>query len=101
MITLTNGVSFSLEAGAICVIHSSKALIGGDYDFWRNNSWSLNINSTGTKTIQQSSVTFYTTYSGGDGMYPGANIGIIAIYTGNTYLLTFPMDYPDYGDSDS
>ena len=93
--TLTNGVEFSLVAGACCHIKFSNAT--GSYDMQSKNA-TLNVSSTGAKSI-----TFMIQRVGGYGAY--AADGTIrsnywtAIYNGSTYVVLPVASVDIYEDS--
>ena len=89
---ITNGVSFSLVVGACCAIKFSS----DPYD--SNKSYTMNINSTGAKSISLNNYSFNTYYSGGRYMNPASNYANIYIYTGSNYIHNAPRTYNDYGD---
>ena len=91
----TNGVSFSLVAGACCIVVFSNTL-------WKDSSASsvtININSTGAKQ--------FTSYSkkslGSDGTqwnasYLAYNYPPLFVYNGSKYMVQITMPYGDYSD---
>lgn len=77
---MTNGVSFSLVAGACCAVAFSNEL---EYN-WTSNSTkasTLNINSTGAKSLAR----YYTSQGGeSEQLYP-AKGAYLFVYTGSAY----------------
>lgn len=94
----TNGVSFSLEAGACCYVKFSN--VHHALDLY---SKTLNINSTGAKTI---SMYYYTAKFPGEGSagHPGSqgSNDILFVYSGSNYSYSgawyFKNTYSDYSD---
>lgn len=95
-IILTNGVSFSLVAGACCVIkYNNDPTSGGTAGSGQQNNFgTMNINSTGAKTVKSSSNGLYSTnyyiYHGNhtylfvyDGTYYNAMTVYVRSYTDN------------------
>ena len=101
-LTVTNGVSFSLVAGACCVVHINNTT----YTKAHTNI-TLNINSTGAKGVQLQTEAYgsqYQTPSGGSiitlTQYYAVSKCQLFIYNGSVYIAprsTFAA-YPDYGD---
>ena len=89
--TQTNGVSFSLVAGACCYVHFSNNPYG------TSKSQSLNINSTGAKSISHE-----VSIKGeadnnykSDSYYP---LSTLFVYNGSSYLTSRSSHYGDYND---
>ena len=91
--TVTNGVSFSLVAGAVCVVKFSYAL---NSDTARLTAPTLNINSTGAKACGLN--------GGGRAAYGFTyySSGVLFVYNGTAYIAPtnqLSNYYNDYGDS--
>ena len=106
VIMQTNGVSFSLVAGACCIVNFSYPCATDNVGYI--GKWSLNINSTGAKNVVYYFVQASTnsthhkilSYSSASA-YIGFNAGCdLLIYNGSTYVSTGELDrfYSDYGD---
>lgn len=94
--TITNGVSFALVAGALCLVtftaSSNQNLYGHLY--LNFGLATLNINSTGAKTLGVKS----NSNSGAD--FSTVDYTILALYNGTRYSVSVGHMYPDYSDSD-
>lgn len=85
-------------AGATCIVKFSNTPIGGVWDA-SEKGFTLNINSSGGKTVEWHNIAgFSTSYSGGYAMKMGANYAWLVIYNGSSYLTTAPGMYGDYSD---
>ena len=93
--TITNGVSFSLVAGACCLVVLSNAWNTAYSNF---NSSTMNINSTGAKNLQYvSSKSRYYTYPDNSEFVNCRNL--FCIYTGSKYhVVAVGITYYDYMD---
>ena len=98
---MTNGVSFSLVVGACCCIKmTNKSSVG--------STWSMNINSTGAKTVNLYTVTgswsspSVSTYpSTHDTLTTTVPLFIFLVYDGSSYSMSdgnYLLPYPDYND---
>ena len=90
--TMTNGVSFSLVAGAVCGINFSKTVQG---------SGTLNINSTGAKNYDTYAWSITGSFASGTYVTESYCKYILAIYTGSNYMFTSTFERSGlYTDSD-
>ena len=98
---MPNGVSFALGAGACCCIKMSYISSVG-------STWSMNINSTGAKTVNLYSVsgdwrspaasTYPSTHTT---LVPAVPSFIFVVYDGSAYCISdgnYKLPYPDYSD---
>ena len=88
---MTNGVSFTLVAGAVCAI---KFSVTGYSVAAALRSATLNINSTGAKSV-------YSYSAGQSGGYvdSGPISGtILVVYNGSAYQSITMVSYGDYSD---
>ena len=96
-ITLTNGVSFSLVAGACCIVVFNNATYTNAAQY---ASVTLNINSTGAKKFSKYEVhsngKSYMSYDG-PAVIELSRSGIVT-YNGNTYVGLVYAIYGDYSD---
>ena len=95
---LTNGVDFSLVAGACCwVVFSNKISGTGKY-----NDLTLNINSTGAKGIVNYRLHQTDSYGARNTvtMHQGLELPYLlpVVYTGTTYAWVSMYTYSDYSD---
>ena len=93
-IILTNGVGFALVAGAVCQVHFSNIgfFVGG------TTTYSLNINSTGAKTITYYSRALNNMNHGNSyGDIKGTATGFF-VYNGSAYYTLPSFSYGDYSD---
>ena len=93
---LTNGVSFSLVAGACCIVKFSNPLAKETLD----SSVTLNINSTGAKKFRsynKTSAGYSDSLQWGD-MYADLDIIPIVMYNGSTWENSCSAAYGDYQD---
>lgn len=94
---MTNGVSFSLVAGAVCWIYFSNGLNGGDSS--GTTGWTMNLNSTGAKNINYR--TYYngkareSTHSFGNGTSTGS---LLFCYSGSVYYTATDDRIYSYSD---
>ena len=94
--TITNGVSFSLVAGACCAVYFSSGLSN-------RKSVTVNINSTGAIPLKYNNLylmTYALTGGSNQEIYntqPNANT-VLLIHTGSEYHLQMPLKYGDYSD---
>lgn len=98
----TNGVSFSLVAGACCFVKMSNIVTKTGI------KWTLNINSTGAKNViaywlggSWTNITIVQASSGHDSQSPTLSLLMWVVYDGSTYVATDNngyMTYPDYSD---
>ena len=93
---ISNGVSFSLVAGACCAVYFSNGLSN-------RKSVTVNINSTGAIPLRYNNW-YLMTYAltGGSNQeiyntYPNTNT-VLLIHTGSEYHLQMPLKYGDYSD---
>ena len=95
--TVTNGVSFSLVAGAVCAVKFSNSL-GKDYD--NGVQVTLNISSTGAKGVGLKNWSNSNLYHGkSPNQYHTVSAGtVIMIYDGSIYRHGLPGGYVDYTD---
>ena len=95
ILTLTNGVSFSLVAGAVCLVTFTASTKYTLYEHLYNYGLvTLNINSTGAKTLGVES-------NSNDGeAFSTVDYTILALYNGTRYSVSVGHMYPDYSDSD-
>ena len=93
---MTNGVSFALVAGAVCLITFTASNKNSLYEHLYTSAKlaTLNINSTGAKTLGVES-----NVSNGEGFYT-YDFTILALYNGSRYSVSVGHMYPDYSDSD-
>lgn len=92
MTTKTNGVSFELVAGAI--VHVAFSNNGGAL-----TSWTLNINSTGAKTVTWYSKAMNMTYRHNrDNQDFKFTITGLFLYNGSKYYTVPGFAYGDYSD---
>ena len=90
----TNGVSFSLVAGATCFTWFSNKV--SNYNL-RNAT--LNINSTGAKSINVGAINSGHAMGHGDNLDDTGSQGVLFTYTGTVYyMIGRGLYYPDYGD---
>ena len=100
-ITLTNGVSFSLVAGAICMVYFANA-ISKTYIDNNGTTRTLNIASTGAKEI-------HARYSSSNGHHEQAinsswalaNSTLLCVYSGSYYYTPsygYIHSYDDYSE---
>ena len=89
IVIVTNGVSFSLVAGAVCIVYFSKNLTENNTT---GKDRTLNINSTGAKslTVRNAVLNDRTNVYG----YPGT---YIVSYTGSAYAMSTAPHY-SYSD---
>lgn len=90
---MTNGVSFTLVAGAICAVYFNNT-------FANSSTPTLNINSTGAKSLRPISRdrTKWLT----DINYSTNHVYLsFVVYTGSMYYATDSFTYRYYSDSDS
>lgn len=102
VIMLTNGVSFSLVAGACCFVKMSNIVTKTGIQ------WTLNINSTGAKNViayklsgTWNNLSIIQASSASTTQSPSLPLLMWLIYDGSTYLSTSNtvyMTYPDYTD---
>lgn len=94
---MTNGVSFSLVAGAVCLVNftaSNTEYLLYTHLYVNAGLATLNINSTGAKTLGvRSNVNSGESFSTYD-------YTILALYNGSRYSVSVGHMYPDYTDSD-
>lgn len=101
VIIQTNGVSFALVAGAICIVKMSNITSKG-------STWTMNINSTGAKTVNTYD-TAGTWTSPETAVYPSTDTRLTTalpllfglVYDGSAYALSTNdhiLPYPDYSD---
>ena len=95
-IILTNGVSFSLVAGACCIVKFSYSLTKESL----NSSVTLNINSTGAKKFRSYTKTYVggTDSLGWRDMQLNLDVIPIVMYNGSTWENTCYAAYGDYND---
>ena len=94
---LTNGVSFSLVAGALCFVKFSKG-----HTVSTIHGKTLNIGSTGAKTISLATASYSGGGTAGGFSVPSAVAGTVDflfIYTGSTYVLPLGA-YVTYSDGE-
>lgn len=102
--TLTNGVSFSLVAGACCLVNYTNAVRNQSiYDTL--SAWTLNINSTGAKyvTYKDRAAKVITSESAGSNGSSTASIltshAALHVYASNNYIVDSGLfRYSDYKD---
>ena len=95
--TITNGVSFSLVAGACCYVMFTNAIAGKNSKL----NWTLNINSTGAKAAA-----WYHGLAGVDAVMSNAHgeytyiivRNPLFVYNGTYYLPIGEFDYAYYND---
>ena len=94
--TITNGVSFALVAGAICLVTFTASNNTNLYGHLYHNASlvTLNINSTGAKTLGVES------NSNNGEAFSTVDYTILALYNGTRYSVSVGHMYPDYSDSD-
>ena len=101
-VTLTNGVSFSLENGACCVV-----LFTASSNTGTSSTATLNINSTGAKNVRTRSIDFVRiAYAGvterhNTLLWGGwlQNMQLLVVYDGSEYTTCFSITlYSDYSD---
>ena len=102
MTILTNGVSFSLVAGACCFVKMSNVVTNTGIQ------WTLNINSTGAKNViayelsgAWNNLSIVQASSASTTQSPSLPLLMWLIYNGSTYLSTSNTvytTYPDYTD---
>ena len=98
---MTNGVSFSLVAGACCFIKFSNKVSSS-----QDATISLNINSTGAKSISLFFVTIYYNYVQTTHTYSPLTLRTAALpqaclimYDGSMYTMGYSCQgYEDYSD---
>ena len=88
---MTNGVSFSLVAGACCYVHFSNDPYG------TLKSVSLNINSTGAKSISHE-VTIAGDSINTNKSFTYYPLSTLFVYNGSSYLTGKSSHYGDYAD---
>lgn len=101
ILTLTNGVSFSLVAGAIIFVKFTNSINSGTTNHYATVT--LNINSLGAKTFGPwSGSTNWGTANYGPGFSTNSNQHYPIIYSGSDYRIVhrgiYEVVYGDYGD---
>lgn len=91
---ITNGVSFSLAAGACCVIKFSNI---GTAQSGASIS-SININSTGVKSVTAFSTGHFLSYGNRTRSGTILHKYSFVVYDGSTYGIAYANYYADYGD---
>ena len=95
-ITKTNGVSFSLVAGACCIVRFSGSLVKSGSD---SVAISLNINSTGAKNVETVALNKHISEVTGNYRWNNAlAVSPVVAYTGSTYIIGMTGNYRDYSD---
>ena len=90
---MTNGVSFSLVAGALCCLYFSNAFSSSSF-----GTTTININSSGAKSIQHSTGAMSgQSYPAAFPLY--ATREYLAIYTNSKYMLFAAGMRNTYSDS--
>ena len=103
VIMLTNGVSFELVAGACCLVTFNNHIVGHI-----TSSPTLNINSTGAKTLRSAGTHEYSSYNttwwgfaaaAAYAHYPAMAFHVLAAYDGSAYRCNTAYEvYGDYSD---
>ena len=93
---ITNGVSFSLVAGACCAVRFSGSLVKAGAD---SISITLNINSTGAKSVDTVAFNKHMAETTGNYNYNNAiATSPVVVYTGSSYIIGGTGTYRDYAD---